>query len=96
MSENINPINQNENQLVDDLKKSLNAAIEETSLLLKTSILEIESTVEDEKLKKNSTNKINNLYTELTKILDETNSKLLLKSEEHILNFEEKTFLEEE
>ena len=96
MPENINPINQNENQLVDDLKKSLNAAIEETSLLLKTSILKIESTFEDEKLKKNSTNKINNLYTELTKILDETNSKLLLKSEEHILNFEEKTFLEEE
>jgi|TARA_Y100000389_G_C17464320_1_gene524234 hypothetical protein len=96
MSENINPVNQNENQLVDDLKKSLNAAIEEASLLLKNSILKIESTVEDEKLEKNSTKKINNLYTELTKILDETNTKLLLKSEEHILNFEEKTFLEEE
>ena len=37
MSENINPVNQNENQLVDDLKKSLNAAIEEASLLLKNS-----------------------------------------------------------
>lgn len=96
MPENRNPINQNENQLVDDLKKTLNTAIKETSELLETFILKIESTVEDEKLKNISTNKINNLYTELSKILDETNSKLLLKSEEPIPNFEEKIFHEEE
>ena len=62
MPENRNPINQNENQLVDDLKKTLNTAIKETSELLETFILKIESTVEDEKLKNISTNKINNLW----------------------------------
>ena len=88
MNDEVNKINQNQNEesLVNDLKKSLENTIQETLVTLNELVKNIESTVQDNEIQDETKEIVKNLSQDFRKSLqqasDNSNNKKTSKEEE--------------
>ena len=89
MNNEENKINQNEESLVSDLKKSLDSTIREASITLNDLLENIESTVQDNEIRDETKKIIKNFSEDLRKSLEPASYSSINKENKKIITKEE-------